>query len=494
MSGEHLSSEASQTLTLAEAAELLQRGDVTSVELVQACLDRITRLDATVLACVTVMGEVALEQAAIADRQLRQRGRGADNALLGIPLGIKDLMETRGVRTTGGSRVLLDWIPDTNAAVVTKVMGAGAILLCKTNTHEFAFGTVTAPTRNPWNIAHIPGGSSGGSAVAVATGECLAALGTDTGGSIRIPAAACGVTGLKPTYGLVSRAGILPLSWSLDHAGPIARSVEDCALLLDVLAGNDPDDPDSVEVPLLDYRAALADGRAPEDAVRGTRIGVPAGYFFRHLDGDVESSVRDAIARFEELGATVHEVEIPAVIDDLFEVYRAIQKPEAYTFHHDKGWLDTRAERYSPTVLKNILAGGDYSASDYIRAQQARRTFREAMREAMRSVDVLMTPTLPVPARRIDEVDTPLLWDGKPEPAGEALRYTFPFNLTGQPALTVPCGFSTTGLPIGLQLVAGQFGEPTLLRLGHAYQRVTDWHRRVPPLVAQLMADPNGRP
>ena len=487
MSDRQLSSGEGQTLTVAEAAERLRSGNVTSVGLVRECLERIERLDSTLLACVTVMGEAALEQAAAADEQLRRGGREAQSALLGIPLGLKDLIETRGVRTTGGSRVLAEWVPERDAAVATKMAQAGAIALCKTNTHEFAFGTVTQPTRNPWNIEHIPGGSSGGSAVAVATGECLVALGTDTGGSIRIPAAACGVTGLKPTYGLVSRAGILPLSWSLDHAGPIARTVEDCALLLDVLAGYDPNDPDSVEVPLLDYRAALADGRSPEDAVRGTRIGIPDHYFFSHLDGEVETPVRAAIARFEEMGASVQEVRIPEAIVGLFEIYRAIQKPEAYTFHRDQGWLDARAEQYTPTVLKNILSGADYSTSDYIHAQQARRTFREAMREAMSGVDVLMTPTLPVPARRIDEVDTPLLWDGKPEPAGEALRYTFPFDVTGQPALTVPCGFSSTSLPIGLQLVAGQFGETTLLRLGHAYQRVTNWHRRVPPLVAETL-------
>lgn len=487
MSGGQLSSEVGQLFTVAEAAERLRRGDVTSIGLVQQCLERIARLDSTLRACVTVMGEAALEQAAAADQRLQRGGREAQSALLGVPLGIKDLMETRGIRTTGGSRVLADWVPDRDAAVVTKVAQAGAIALCKTNTHEFAFGTVTRPTRNPWNTDHVPGGSSGGSAVAVATGECLAALGTDTGGSIRIPAAACGVTGLKPTYGLVSRTGILPLSWSLDHAGPITRTVEDCALLLDALVGYDPTDPDSVEVPLLDYRVALADGRSPEDAVRGTRIGIPNRFFFHHLDGEVETAVRAAIARLEALGASVSEVRIPDTIEGLIAVYRAIQKSEAYTFHHDQGWLDARADLYAPTVLENIRSGADYSASDYIHAQQARRAFREAMREAMAGVDVLMTPTLPVPARRIDEVDTPMVWDGSLEPAGEALRYTFPFDVTGQPALTVPCGFSSTGLPIGLQLVAGHFGEPTLLRLGHAYQRVTDWHDRVPPMVAETM-------
>jgi aspartyl-tRNA(Asn)/glutamyl-tRNA(Gln) amidotransferase subunit A len=466
------------SLTLASAVRLLRAGEVTSVALVEACLHRIERWEPAIKACVTVMGDAALERAQVADAALR--GGRDRRALLGIPVAIKDLIATKGVRTTAGSRVLADWLPDEDATVVKQLDSAGAIALCKTNTHEFAFGTVTPPTRNPWNTAHIPGGSSGGSAAAIATGECLGALGTDTGGSIRIPAAACGVTGLKATFGLVSRAEIIPLSWSLDHAGPIARSVEDCALLLDVLAGYDAADPDSIDVPLLDFPAALAANRTPEEAVRGTRIGVPTNFFFRHCDPDVETATRAALAQLEALGATLVEVEVPATIDDMFEVYRAIQKPEAYTYHRDMGWLESRAELYRPQVLENIRGGASYSAADYITAQRARRDFTLGMRALLRRVDALATPTLPVPARRADEIDTPLLWDGEPEPSGESLRYTFPFDLTGQPAITVPCGFSSGGLPIGLQLVAAHFGEATLLRLGHAYQRVTDWHLRAP--------------
>jgi Asp-tRNA(Asn)/Glu-tRNA(Gln) amidotransferase A subunit family amidase len=214
--------------------------------------------------------------------------------------------------------------------------------------------------------------------------------------------------------------------------------------------------------------------------VRGTRIGVPTNFFFRHCDPDVETATRAALAQLEALGATLVEVEVPATIDDMFEVYRAIQKPEAYTYHRDMGWLESRAELYRPQVLENIRGGASYSAADYITAQRARRDFTLGMRALLRRVDALATPTLPVPARRADEIDTPLLWDGEPEPSGEALRYTFPFDLTGQPAITVPCGFSSGGLPIGLQLVAAHFGEATLLRLGHAYQRVTDWHLRAP--------------
>lgn len=468
-----------QPLTLAAAAEALRTGATTSVALTQQCLRKIERWEPVLRACVTVMAESALAQAEAADAARREQPRRGP--LFGLPLGIKDLIATRGVRTTAGSRVLDDWLPEIDAAVVARLQAAGAIALCKTNTHEFAFGTVTAPTRNPWDTERIPGGSSGGSAAAVATGECLGALGSDTGGSIRIPAAACGVTGLKPTYGVVSRAGIVPLSWSYDHAGPIARSVEDCALLLDVLAGYDADDPASIDVPLLDFATALATKRGPEDAVRGTRIGVPTNYFFRSIDHAVEATVRAAIAQYERLGAEVREVTVPETIDEMFAVYRAVMRPEAYSYHQEQGWLDSRAERYSPAVLANIRLGADYSAVDYIRAQQARQHFTTQMRALLRSVDVLLTPTLPIPAQRVDALETPLLFDGREEPAGHALRYTFPFNLTGQPALSLPCGFTPDRLPVGLQLVAGHFGETTLLRLGHAYQRVTDWHLRQPP-------------
>ncbi|MGH2515871.1 MAG: amidase [Ktedonobacterales bacterium] len=465
-------------LTLAEAVRRLRARKVTSAALVEDCLRRIAEWEPKIQACVTVMGDAARERAQAADEALTS---GRDRRpLLGVPVAIKDLIQTKGVRTTAGSRVLADWVPGEDATVVKKLDAAGAVALCKTNTHEFAFGTVTPPTRNPWNTAHVPGGSSGGSAAAVATGECLGALGTDTGGSIRIPAAACGVTGLKPTFGLVSRAGIIPLSWSLDHAGPIARTVEDCALLLDTLAGYDAADPDSVDVPLLNFPAALAANRAPEEAVRGTCIGVPASYFFRHCDPDVADAVRAALDQLEALGATLVEVEIPAEIDEMFAVYRAIQRPEAYVYHRDMGWLESRAELYCPRILENIRAGASYAAADYIMAQRARQRFTRAMRALLAHVDALATPTLPVPARRVDEVDTPVLWDGQPEPAGESLRYAFPFDLTGQPALTMPCGFTSGGLPAGLQLVAAHFGEATLLRLGHAYQRVTDWHLRAP--------------
>jgi aspartyl-tRNA(Asn)/glutamyl-tRNA(Gln) amidotransferase subunit A len=483
----------SEKLTITRAAELLRGGEITSVALVEHCLRRITHVDLVIQACVTVMTDAALEQARVADQLFQARERWArrvasgdgpyyQKPLLGIPVAIKDLIATRGVRTTAGSRVLADWIPDEDATVVTRLRLAGAVAVCKTNTHEFAYGTVTAPTRNPWNPAHGPGGSSGGSAAAIAAGETLGALGTDTGGSIRIPAGWCGVTGLKPTHGLVGRTGIVPLSWSYDHAGPIAWTVEDCALLLDALAGHDQRDPDSVDVPLPSYQAALASGRTPEEAVRGTRLGIPTSYFFAVLDDEVERAVRGAIRTFEGLGATVVDVAMPDDLEELFDAaYRGVQRPEAYTYHADQGWLTACAERYAPEVRANIERGGTYTAADYIRAQQRRRAFTERMRTALRQVDALLTPTLPIPAPPLDNYDAAFVVHGKEIPAG-SLRLTFPFNLTGQPALALPCGFTAGSLPISMQLVAAHFNETTLLRLGHAYQRATDWHTRRPAL------------
>jgi aspartyl-tRNA(Asn)/glutamyl-tRNA(Gln) amidotransferase subunit A len=471
--------ETPEILTLTEARDAMRNGTLTSEELVSACLRRIAETEPALHACVTVMSDAALAQAREADTAIRAKAR--IGPLHGLPIALKDLIATRGVLTTAGSRVLDDWIPDADAAVVTRLIQAGAIPLCKTNTHEFAFGTYTPPTRNPWNTERIPGGSSGGSAAALAVGDCPGALGTDTGGSIRIPAACCGVTGLKPTYGLVSRTGIVPLSWSLDVVGPMARTVADCALLLDVLAGYDPSDPDSVDVPLLNYTAALSGARAPGDAVRGARIGFPTSYFFNPIDPEVEAAVRAAIEVVISLGATVVEMAMPAALDDFFGVYRDVQRPEAYTWHSDMGWLTTRADRYSPTVRANIAAGADVSAKDYIHAQQARRALTAEMLALMQQVDVLLTPTMVLPAPLADESDTPLRAGGEIVPEGN-LRCTFPFNISGQPALSLPCGFTSAGLPIGLQIVGSRFGEASVLRLGHAYQRVTSWHARRPPL------------
>ena len=478
--------EMGEPLTVAEAARQLRSGALTPEALVERSLERIRTLDGELKACVTVMEDGARAAAQAAAARLADKGAARTaSALCGIPVGVKDLYLTRGVRTTAGSHVLDDYIPDDDAAAVTRLREAGAALVAKTNTHEFAYGTFTPPTRNPWDLERIPGGSSGGSAAGIAAGMFLAALGSDTGGSIRIPAACCGVTGLKPTYGLVSRAGIITLSWSYDHAGPLARTVEDCALLLDELAGYDPNDPDSIETPTMDYAAALLARREPAEAVRGARIGVPRQFFFDGAEPEVAALVREALGVFEALGAEIREVDLPAELsDDLFDsCYRAVQRPEASLYHAEMGWLSERADRYTPATRANLELGAQQLATIYIRGQRIRQAFTAHMRSLLSDLDALAMPTLPIVAPRIADLAEPMRLGEREVTAGYAtLRNTFPFDLTGQPALAIPCGFTGAGLPVSLQLASGHFNEPALLRLGHAYQRVTDWHTRQPSL------------
>lgn len=478
-------STATTALTLAEAARQLRSGATTAEALLAQSLARIHARDGVLRACITVMEESALAEARAADALLRdERAARAASPLCGIPIGVKDLYLTRGVLTTAGSRVLADYIPDTDAALVTRLRAAGGVLVAKTNTHEFAYGTFTPPTRNPWDVERFPGGSSGGSAAGLAAGMFLGALGTDTGGSIRIPAAYCGVTGLKPTYGLVSRAGAITLSWAYDHAGPMARSVEDCALLLDTLAGYDPADPDSIEAPQMDYTAALLDRRSPEEALRGARIGIPRQFFFDGAEPEIAALVRAAIQTLADLGADVHEVDLPDEInEDLFDiVYRAVQRPEATLYHTQMGWFPQRADLYNPSVRESLYLGGELPATTYINGQRLRRALTTKMRDLLRNLDALAMPTQLIAAPRVDAMETPIrLGDREATMSYVNLRNTFPFNLTGQPALALPCGFTSAGLPASLQLVAGHFNEPALLRLGHAYQRVTDWHLRQAP-------------
>lgn len=475
--------------TAEEAADLLHSGDISAVELTEYCLGRIAALDNRLRAFVTVTGERARADARRADAELAATRAGTADAhsLTGVPIALKDLIATRGIRTTASSHVLDDWVPDVDAPIARHLAAAGTVLLGKTNTHEFAYGTVTPPTRNPWDLDRIPGGSSGGSAAAVAAGMCLGAVGTDTGGSIRIPAACCGVTGFKPTYGLVSTEGIIPLSWSLDHAGPIAHSARDCALLLDALVDNElceslrplPTFTDQAAQEPIHYCEAAEDAAA---VITGLRLGVPSNYFFAWIDSEVQAAVRAAIRVFAGLGAIVEEVTVPAAIDDLFAVYRGVQRPEAVTAHEDAGWYPARADRYTPATRAAIERGLTYSVGDHIRARRAKEAFAREMETLLTErVDALLTPTLPMVAPRVGETDQPLRIGEREDEAG-LLRLTFPFDMSGQPALTVPCGFSAAGLPIGLQIVTQQWDDATALRLGHAYQRDTDWHLRCPPL------------
>ncbi|HEU5199319.1 MAG TPA: amidase [Ktedonobacterales bacterium] len=468
-------------MSVATLGRALRDGSVSPVELAQVALQRIAALDAEIHAFVTVNKERALEDARRAEQELRA---GIDRGPLhGLPLVLKDLVATRGIRTTAGSQVLSDYIPDEDAAVAQRLTAAGTVLLGKANTHEFAYGTFTRPTANPWDLERIPGGSSGGSAAALAARMCSLAIGTDTGGSIRIPAACCGVTGLKPTYGLVSVYGIIPLSWSLDHAGPLARTVEDCAQMLDVLAGSDPRDPASLPDPAVrpTYAEALQQLSAEDAPLAGLRLGVPENDYFTVANPEIGAAVQAALETLEELGAQVESVRLPDELADLFRAYRGVQMPEATAAHIEAGWWPTRADAYSATVRSRLEMGGQIPATEYVQAQRLRRAFAEGMRSLMQHVDALALPTLPILPPRIDQLDQPIkIGNSEFDASSSLLRFTFPFNMTGQPALALPCGFSTSDLPISLQLAGRHLDEQTLLRIGYTYQQATEWHLRQP--------------
>jgi aspartyl-tRNA(Asn)/glutamyl-tRNA(Gln) amidotransferase subunit A len=470
-------------MSAAALGRALRTGSLSPVDLAEAALRRIEALDGQVRAFVTVIRERALDEARQAERDLRA---GIDRGPLhGLPLGLKDLVATRGIRTTAGSGVLADYIPDEDAAVAERLMAAGMVLLGKTNTHEFAYGTFTRPTANPWDLERIPGGSSGGSAAALAARMCWLAIGTDTGGSIRIPVACCGVTGLKPTYGLVSAYGIIPLSWSLDHPGPMARSVEDCALMLDALVGYDPRDPASLPNPSTQpaYAAALRQAGSGSAPLAGLRLGMPEDDYFTAADAEIRAAVQAALKTLEDLGAQIEPVQLPPELAELFRAYRGVQMPEATAAHIEAGWWPQHAAAYSPTVRSRLEMGGQIPATEHIQAQRMRRAFSEGMRALMQRVDALALPTLPILPPRIDQLDQPMTFGGREFDASSTLlRFTFPFNMSGQPALSLPCGFSSAGLPIGLQLVGRHLDEPTILRIGHAYQQATAWHRQRPTM------------
>ncbi len=461
----------------------LRDGSVSPVELAEAALRRIETVDGQIRAFVTVTSERALADARRAEQELRS---GTDRGPLhGIPIVLKDLVLTRNIRTTASSRVLAEHVPDEDAAITERLGAAGIVLLGKTNTHEFAYGTFTPPTANPWDTTRVPGGSSGGSAAALAARMCPLAIGTDTGGSIRIPAACCGVTGVKPTYGLVSTYGIIPLSWSLDHAGPLARSVEECALLLDALVGHDPRDPASLPDPnnQASYATPLQQNASEMWPLAGLRLGKPEDTYFTAIDPEIGAAVQTALKTLEDLGAQIEGVHLPDELAGLFKAYRGIQMPEAAVAHIEAGWWPARADAYSATVRSRLEMGGQLPAVDYVQAQRLRRAFSEGVRALMQRVDALVLPTLPIVPPRRDQLDQPILLGDREFDASSALlRFTFPFNMTGQPALSLPCGFSTSGLPIGLQVVGRHLDDETVLRIGYTYQQVTDWHTRRPPL------------
>jgi aspartyl-tRNA(Asn)/glutamyl-tRNA(Gln) amidotransferase subunit A len=461
-------------LTIAKLAPLIREKKLSPVELANAMLARIERLQPVLNAFITVTSRLARRQARQAEKEiLKGQYRGP---LHGIPISVKDLYYTAGIRTTGGSKILRNFIPRENAAVIDRLFAAGCVLLGKTNLHEFAYGVTNqnphfGPTRNPWDLKRIPGGSSGGSAVAVSTALSLASVGTDTGGSIRIPAAACGVVGLKPTQGLVSLHGIIPLSFSQDHAGPLCRCVEDVALVLRVIAGRDREDPYCPEERGTLRLQNLRKG------VRGIRIGVPKNYFFNRLQKEVRSHVLAALKTLEALGAKSVEVN-PTLMDETERLSYEIVLGEAVAYHWK--WLKERGKDYGEDVRSRIERGFDQLTRTYLEAQQRRRLYTESFERALESVDVVVAPTLPVIAPRIGETE---VREGRAieDMRTALLRMTRPGNLTGLPALSMSCGFSMKGLPIGLQLIGRRLGEGTILRVAYAYEQATPWHRMFPP-------------
>ena len=479
-------------LTIHDAHDLLQRGQLTSLALTQAVLDRILALDNDLQAYLTIVPEMALEMAATADQR---RSQGEDHPLLGIPLAIKDVLCLEGVRTTCGSRILEDFIPPFTATSVARLEAAGAVFLGKTNTDEFAMGSSTensafCTTHNPWDLTRVPGGSSGGSAAAVAADLCLGALGTDTGGSVRQPASFCGVVGLKPSYGRVSRYGLIAFASSLDQVGVFGKDVTDAAILLQTIAGHDPLDSTSMPLPTPDYRRALTGD------VRGMRIGVPAEYFIAGMQPETEQAVRAAIARLADLGAEIIEVNMPTTAEAL-PVYYLIAPAEASAnlarydgvrFGLSAGATDiwenyrqTRGAGFGPEVKRRIMLGAyalsaGYYDAYYLRAQKVRTLIRRDFERAFAQVDVMACPTSPFTAFKIGEkADDPLQMY-------LADIFTLSLNLAGNCGLSMPCGFDSSGLPIGLQLLGPAFGEEKILRAAHAFEQATAWHLPHPPL------------
>lgn len=449
-------------MTIHEASEALRTRRVSAVELTRAALARIERLNSALRAFITVTADRAVVQAEQADRELAAgRDRGP---LHGIPMAVKDLFYTRGVRTTCGSKVFENFVPDENAAVVDRLEVAGAVLLGKLNLHELAYGITSAnphfgAVRNPWDKDRSPGGSSGGSGAAVAAQMVYAAMGSDTGGSIRIPASFCGTVGLKPTYGRVSRYGAHPLGYTLDHMGPLARSVRDAALVLNAIAGFDRRDAASSRRPVVDY--------VPEEgcSIRGLRIGFPENFYFERLDGDVESAARGAIARAGSLGAEVKPVRVPDgaalnAVGQMILLSEAAAVMEPY--------LGER-QRFGADVLALLDQGRLISATDYIHAQRLRRRMCTEFEKLWTQVDCLVCPTTPNTAPKIGDLTVRL--GGRDENVRMATtRLVRGFNVLGYPALSIPCGLSGAGLPIGLQIVGPAFDEATVLRLGAALE------------------------
>jgi len=460
-------------LSAGEVSRLIRKREVSPVEVVKAHLARVEALEPALNSFITLLPEQAMEEARVAEHEIESgQYRGP---LHGIPIGLKDLFYVKGVRNTSGSKIFDHFIPDYDSTLALKLREAGAILLGKLNLHQFAYGpTGENPDygnmHNPWDTERIPGGSSGGSASATASGQCTLAMGTDTGGSIRIPSALCGLVGLKPTYGRLSRYGMTVLSWSQDHPGPMTRTVEDCALVMNAVAGYDPRDPSSANMSIPDFTQSLTEN------IKGLRVGVPKEPFEDPVDSEVEHFVRSAIELLGKLGATIHEMSWP-MYHESKAISSTILMAEATAYHSQL--MKRQGSRLDPKVRLRLEAGLLISAVDYLQAQRARRLFYQQSCDLFKKVDLLAGPTVPITACNIGTEEVQI---------GNTLlgviplltQHTRPYNLSGFPAITVPCGFSRNGLPVGFQLAGKPFDEASVLRGAFAYEQATEWHQRRP--------------
>ncbi|MQF69751.1 hypothetical protein FIM12_05410 [SAR202 cluster bacterium AD-804-J14_MRT_500m] len=455
-------------LTIRQAGELMRNIDLSPVELTEAFLHRIDQIDNKLHSYVTILADSALAEARTAETEmLKGAYRGP---LHGIPLAHKDLYDTAGVSTTGQSKVMENRVPSMDSTVISRLKGAGSVLLGKVAMYEFALGgpetSLFEQAVNPWNLECLAGGSSSGSGAAVAAGLCMGSMGSDTGGSIRWPAAVCGTVGLKATYGRTSRYGVLPLSWSLDHCGPLTRTVEDAAYILQAIAGYDVNDPTSSRAPVPDYSAAL------RDDVKGLTIGVPTDYCFNPASGvdpEVITAVKKALSTLEELGASVRTVEIPC-LEYAGTADVVIMIAEAYAYHRDN--LRSQLDNYGQPLRYWFTLGGLLSGNDVIQAQRVRSQIKKEFCELLQQVDLLVMPTVagPAPKTKGFDIFTFLEWP----------NFMAPFNISGMPAMSIPCGFHSTGLPLGLQIAGKPFDELTVLRAGYAYERATKWYDHRP--------------
>ncbi len=458
-------------LTIREASALLKSGQLSPVELTQSFLDRIEATDDRLHSFIIVLKEQALDEARLAEAEIR-RG-DYKGPLHGIPFALKDLYDTAGITTTSGSKVDIDRVPTEDATTTARLKAAGGILLGKLAMHEFALGgpdftTPFPPARNPWNLAHITGGSSSGSGAAVASGQAMAALGSCTGGSIRGPASLCGIVGLKATYGRVSRAGVVTLSWSQDHCGPMTWTVEDTAYMMQALAGYDPKDPTTSTAPVPDYSLSL------REDIKGLTIGVPRHFFFaphESVNPEVVATVEKGLKVLEGLGANLQEVTIPS-LEYVRAANSVIMLSEAFAYHEKN--LQTRPHDFGEMVRARFRIGGLFSASDYVQSQRIRKVVNRECAEVLQKVDVLVTPTMTQPAAAFEGYDATSNITGR--------SFTAPFNLTGLPAISVPCGFTASGLPVGMQIAGKPFDEPGVIRAAYAYQQEARWFEQRPSI------------